>query len=239
MVYRVVSCDIWERCSVQDEENGPEYWALRHTIHKLWWWRGRVIYWVWLTSVWELSLKLLECRGMNARNSLGGRGKLFGQYCQKLQKDPTKEEEKCCHCSKRRECHLQYVTKRSRCCILIDRLTERGCWGCFLGDGRGVCGERLFQGFGQKWKVITGTVVFQRIFVKWWLFQERFDDGSLQITWYNASGKRCVDDVRDGRQEDVEVFIKKCGWNGIKFTSLGGCTVDYFLDKFINNRLKS
>ena len=43
----------------------------------------------------------------------------------------------------------------------------------------------------------------------------------------------------DGRQEDVEVFIKKCGWNGIKFTSLGGCTVDYFLDKFINNRLKS
>ena len=57
--------------------------------------------------------------------------------------------------------------------------------------------------------------------------------------WYNAIGKRCVDDVRDGRQEDVEVFIKKCGWNGIKFTSLGGCTVDYFLDKFINNRLKS
>ena len=27
--------------------------------------------------------------------------------------------------------------------------------------------------------------------------------------WYNASGKRCVDDVRDGRQEDVKVFIKK------------------------------
>ena len=55
-----------------------------------------------------------------------------------------------------------------------------------------------------------------------------FDDGSLQITWYNASGKRCVDDVRDGRQEVVKVSIKKRGGNGIKFTSLGGCTVDYF-----------
>jgi len=86
----------------------------------------------------------------------------------------------------------------------------------------------FFKDFGQKWKVINGTLVFQKIFVKRWLFQERFDEGSLQITWYNASGKRCVDDVRDGRQEDVKVFIKKCGWNGIKFTSLGGCTVDYF-----------
>ena len=67
----------------------------------------------------------------------------------------------------------------------------------------------FFKNFGQKWKVRNGTVVFQKIFVKRWLFQQRFDDGSLQITWYNASGKRCVDDVRDGRQEDVKVFIKK------------------------------
>ena len=66
-----------------------------------------------------------------------------------------------------------------------------------------------------------------------------FDDGSLQITWYNASGKRCVDDVRDGRQEDVKDFIKKHGGNGIKFTRLGRCTVGYFLDKFISDRLKS
>ena len=40
-------------------------------------------------------------------------------------------------------------------------------------------------------------------------------------------GKRCVDDVRGGRQEDVKVFIKKRGRNGIKFTRLGRCTVDY------------
>ena len=25
MIYRVVSCDNGERCSVQDEENGPQY----------------------------------------------------------------------------------------------------------------------------------------------------------------------------------------------------------------------
>ena len=65
----------------------------------------------------------------------------------------------------------------------------------------------FFKDFGQKWKVRNGTVV-------------------LQITWYNASGKRCVVD-RDGRQEDVKVFIKKRGGNGIEFTRLGGCTVDY------------
>ena len=59
-------------------------------------------------------------------------------------------------------------------------------------------------------------------------FFKRFDDGSLQIMWYNASGKRCVDDVRDGQQENVKVFIKKRGGNGIKFTRLGRCTVDYF-----------
>ena len=45
------------------------------------------------------------------------------------------------------EYRLQYVTKRSQCCILLDRLTERDCWGCFLGDGREVCGERHFQEF--------------------------------------------------------------------------------------------
>ena len=45
--------------------------------------------------------------------------------------------------------------------------------------------------------------------------------------WCNVSGKRCVDAVNDGQQEDVTFFIKKCG-NGIKFTRLGECTVGYF-----------
>ena len=86
----------------------------------------------------------------------------------------------------------------------------------------------FFKNFGQKWKIRNGTAVFLKIFVKRWLFQQRFDDGCLQITWYNASGKRCVDDVHDGRHEDVKVFIKERGGNGIKFTRLGKCTVDYF-----------
>ena len=37
MVNRVVSYDIGQRCSVQDEENGLQYWALRHTVYELWW----------------------------------------------------------------------------------------------------------------------------------------------------------------------------------------------------------
>ena len=41
--------------------------------------------------------------------------------------------------------NIVYITKRSRCCVLLDRLTERGCWGGFLGDEREVCGERLFS----------------------------------------------------------------------------------------------
>ena len=41
-------------------------------------------------------------------------------------------------------------------------------------------------------------------------------------------GKRCVDNVCDGQHEDDKVFMKKCGGNGIEFTRLGRCTVDYF-----------
>ena len=45
---------------------------------------------------------------------------------------------------------------------------------------------------------------------------------------FRSRGKRCVDDVRDSRQEEVKVFRKKHGGIGIEFTRLGGCTVDYF-----------
>ena len=68
MVYRVVSYDIGERRSVQDEENGPQYWALRHTVHELWWWRRRVIDWSGLVPVWEVWVKPLECSRLNAKN---------------------------------------------------------------------------------------------------------------------------------------------------------------------------
>ena len=118
----------------------------------------------------------------------GRRGVFGGWQCQKLQKDQIKEEQRCCHCPEWREYRLQHVTKQSLCCILLDRLTERDCWGCFLGDRTEFCGEPLFQGFWTEMKARNGAVVFQKIFVKWWLFQKRFDDGCLQIMWYNASG---------------------------------------------------
>ena len=54
MVYRVVSYDIGERCFVQDEEIRPQYWAPRHTVHELWWWRRWVIDWSGLI-MWYLS----------------------------------------------------------------------------------------------------------------------------------------------------------------------------------------
>ena len=68
-------------------------------------------------------------------------------------------------------------------------------------------------------------VVFQKIFVKRWLFQQAFYNCSLQTTWYNASSKRCVDDVGDGQQEDVKIVIQKCGGDGIEFTRFHRCTL--------------
>ena len=64
-----------------------------------------------------IAVQQIECQ----KRTSGGRGE-FGSH----QKDPTKEQ-KCRHCPERKEYRLQYVTKRSQCCILLDRLTERDC----------------------------------------------------------------------------------------------------------------
>ena len=64
----------------------------------------------------------IECQ----KQSSDRRGEFGGQQCQKLQKDPAKEQ-KWCHCPERMEYHLQYLTKQSQCCVLLDRLTEKGC----------------------------------------------------------------------------------------------------------------
>ena len=98
----------------------------------------------------------------------------------------------------------------------------------FLEMGKKFMENDFFKDSGQKWKVRNGAVVIQIFLSSDVVFRQRFDDDSLQITWYIASGKRCAHDVRDGWQEDVKVFIKKRGGNGIKFTRLGGCTVGYF-----------
>ena len=57
--------------------------------------------------------------------------------------------------------------KRSWCCVLLDRLTERNCWSCLLVDGiEGFGGRHFFKDFGQKWKVRNGTVAFEKISVR-------------------------------------------------------------------------
>ena len=95
----------------------------------------------------------------------------------------------------------------------------------------------FFKDIRQKWKIRDGAVVFQKIFVKWSLFQQGFYNCSLQTTWYNASCKRCVDDVGDGRQEDVKSVRQKCGGDGIEFTRFrrsfktGELRVDWVLSK--------
>ena len=79
MIHRVVSYDTEERSSVQDEENGPQHWALMHTVHELWWWWRRVTEWSGLIFAWEIWLKPLECSRLNAQNRPGGRGEFGGQ----------------------------------------------------------------------------------------------------------------------------------------------------------------
>ena len=97
----------------------------------------------------------------------------------------------------------------------------------------------FFKDFRQKWKIRDGAVVFQKIFVKLCLFQQGFYNCSLQTTWYNARIKRCVDDVGDDRQEDVKIVIQMCGGDGIEFTRSRRCTLNYFQDKVINDRVKA
>ena len=50
----------------------------------------------------------------------------------------------------------------------------------------------------------------------------------LTIAVFRSRGKRCVDDVRDGRQENVKVFTKKRGGNEIAITSFSGALLIIF-----------
>ena len=57
--------------------------------------------------------------------------------------------------------------------------------------------------------VRNGSVVFQKVFVR--------SRGTVPV----------IRDVLMIVMEDVKVFIKRRGGNGIEFTRLGVCTVDY------------
>ena len=99
--------DIGERHSVQDEENGPQYWALRHTLHEPWWWRRRVIDWSGLISVWEVWVKPLECSRLNAKKTEFRRERrIWWSILSKAAERSNKEEQKCCHCPERKEYRL-------------------------------------------------------------------------------------------------------------------------------------
>ena len=82
-----------------------------------------------------------------------------------------------------------------------------------------------------------GRQFFTRFLSSDGFFQLGFYNCSLQITWYNASSKRCVD-VGGGRQEDVKIVIQKCGGDGIEFTRFRRCTLNYFRDNDISDRVK-
>ena len=136
-----------------------------------------------------------------------------------------------------RECHLWHVTRwfSAVTCTIgwLKGVAEVIC----LKMGEKFVKNNFIKDFRLKWKIRDGVVVFQETFVKWWLFQQGFYNCSLQTTWYNASSKRCVDDVGDGRQEDVTIVIQKCGGDGIEFKRFRRCTLNYFQDKVISDRV--
>ena len=75
---------------------------------------------------------------------------------------------------------MRHVTRRVR--------AVTGTIGLLKGFAEVVClkrGEKsvkndFFKDFRQKWKIRDGAVVFQKIFVKLWLFKQGFYDCSLQ-----------------------------------------------------------
>ena len=67
LVYRAASYDIGERCSVQDEENGPQY-SLNPEAHRSWAVMvTKMKFWLKWTDIWEVWLKPLECSRLNAK----------------------------------------------------------------------------------------------------------------------------------------------------------------------------
>ena len=143
MIYRVNSYDIGEGCSVQDEENGPQYLALRYMscdgeedelLTEVDWYLSERYDWNYWSAVdWVPNTDFRRERRIW--------WSVVSESAERSNKRRTD------HCPERREYHLQHVTKRYLCCVLLDRLIERDCWSCFLGDRREVCEERLFQGF--------------------------------------------------------------------------------------------
>ena len=56
----------------------------------------------------------------------------------------------------------------------------------FLEMGQTSVNNNFSKDSEQKWYVRDGAVILHHIFVKRWPFQQRFDNSSLHIMWYNA-----------------------------------------------------
>ena len=73
-------------------------------------------------------MKPLDCSRLNAKNKdQAGRENLVVNSVKSGRKIQQKKNRNVVICPERKEYRLQYVTKRSQCCVLLDRLTERDC----------------------------------------------------------------------------------------------------------------
>ena len=73
-------------------------------------------------------MKPLECNRLNAKNRVqAGEENLVVKSVKSGRKIQQKKNRNVVIVQSGKEYRLQYVTKRSQCCILLDRLTERDC----------------------------------------------------------------------------------------------------------------
>ena len=157
IVYRVVIYDIGERCRALDEENGPQYWALKHTVHELWWWRRRIIDWSGQLSVWEVWLKPLECSKLSGKNRVqAGEENLVVSSVKSGRKIQQKKNRNV------------VIVQSGEDIVYNAQQNGLGAVSCSIGWLKGVAdvvflwmGEKFvendfFKDFGQKWKVRNG-----------------------------------------------------------------------------------
>ena len=170
---------------------GPQYWALRHTVLELWWWRRRVIDWSGQISVREIWLKPLECSRLNAKIRVqAGEENLVVNCVKNCRKIQQKKNRNVVIVQSGE--NIIYHTYRNGLCDM----------SCSIGWLKGVAevvfleiGEKFvendfFKSFRQKWKVRNGAVVFKRF-----LSGDGFFNRGLTMAIFGSRGTMSV--VRD------------------------------------------
>ena len=83
------------------------------------------------------------------------------------------------------EYHLQYLTKQSQCCVLLGRLTERGCWGCFYWRWERSLWRMTFSRImDRNGRLEMGQYIFKRFF----LSSNGFFNKSLTMAIFSSHG---------------------------------------------------